>query len=136
MYENLVRALRCTGNGIEEDTAGCANRKCKYRDVDGACNLTSMCEDAADVIDSLRKQLARVKAERDRLLDRTHEAQVERDCARAERDAAIKYIPHDCETCMHWRPRTDNPCAAPGKAPCEYRKRQTWEWRGPQKEDA
>lgn len=53
----------------------------------------------------------------------------------AERDAAIKYIPHDCDTCKHWRPKTETPCGAPGKSPCEYRKRQLWQWRGPKKED-
>ena len=34
------------------------------------------------------KEIERLRAERDRLLDRAHEAQAERDCARAERDAA------------------------------------------------
>ena len=38
------------------------------------------------------KEIERLRAERDRLLDRAHEAQAERDCARAERDAAVALV--------------------------------------------
>lgn len=53
----------------------------------------------------------------------------------AERDAAEKFIPRTCETCIYWKPCAEKLCAAPGDTPCEYRKRQAWKWRGPQTED-
>lgn len=118
MYEDLIRALRCTKN----ENNDC--QTCKYQmlcegrydycdqeqlELDAAVALKTLeaenvaLRDLGEEVSSdcaakdgeladLRKQLARVTAERDKLLDRTHEAQVERDCARAERDAAIKDI--------------------------------------------
>ena len=56
------------------------------------------------------KEIERLRAERDRLLDRVHEAQAERDCARAERDVAVADIEQmavslpvcmACQFCAH-----------------------------------
>lgn len=60
MYEELIKALRCNGDGISEETdgLGCANKKCKYRDVDGACDLTSMTCDAAAALDNLTARIS------------------------------------------------------------------------------
>ncbi len=58
-YNELVKALRCDGNNIGQDSDGCTNKKCRYRDQDSACNIVSICEDAAAAITDL---LARAKA--------------------------------------------------------------------------
>ena len=58
-YNELVKALRCDGNNIGQDSGGCTNKKCRYRDPDSACNIVSICEDAATAITDL---LARAEA--------------------------------------------------------------------------
>lgn len=52
-YNELVKALRCDGNNIGQDSDGCTNKKCRYRDLDSACNIVSICEDAAAAITDL-----------------------------------------------------------------------------------
>ena len=52
-YKELVKALRCDGNNIGQDSGGCTNKKCRYRDPDSACNIVSICEDAATAITDL-----------------------------------------------------------------------------------
>lgn len=52
-YNELVKALRCDGNNIGQDSGGCTNKKCRYRDPDSACNIVSICEDAATAITDL-----------------------------------------------------------------------------------
>lgn len=52
-YKELVKALRCDGNNIGQDSGGCTNKKCRYRDPDSACNIVSICEDAAAAITDL-----------------------------------------------------------------------------------
>lgn len=47
-----------------------------------------------------------------------------------ERDAAMKFIPKDCETCAYWRPKEENICVAPEGAPCHWSKREAWKWCG------
>lgn len=52
-YKELAKSLLCNGSGVGEDTNGCANKKCKHCDVDGACDLNHMCGDAAIAINEL-----------------------------------------------------------------------------------
>lgn len=52
-YKKLIKALKCDGYGVGQDGDGCTNKRCKYRDSDGACNIVSMCEDAATAITDL-----------------------------------------------------------------------------------
>ena len=52
-YKKLIKVLKCDGYGISQDMDGCSNRRCKYRDTDGACNIVSICEDAATAITDL-----------------------------------------------------------------------------------
>lgn len=75
-YNELVKALRCDGNNIGQDSGGCTNKKCRYRDPDSACNIVSICEDAAAAITDL---LARAEAA---------EARAEK--AERERDEAVR----------------------------------------------
>lgn len=47
----VVKRLRCYGTDAE-DNFGCGDKRCKYRDVDGACNINSL---EADVPASYRR---------------------------------------------------------------------------------
>ncbi len=58
------------------------------------------------------------------------EGRAELDHVKAERDYIAKYIPRECCTCKFWRPKTDNPCASTSNRPCNYRLRESWEWKG------
>lgn len=65
-YKKLIKALKCDGYGISQDMDGCSNRRCKYRDADGACNLVRMCSDASTAITALleRAEAAEARAEK------------------------------------------------------------------------
>lgn len=52
----VVKRLRCYGMDAE-DNFGCGDKRCKYRDVDGACNINSLEADAAEVIEKLLKEV-------------------------------------------------------------------------------
>jgi hypothetical protein len=52
----VVKRLRCYGTDAE-DNFGCGDKRCKYRDVDGACNINSLEADAAEVIEKLLKEV-------------------------------------------------------------------------------
>lgn len=113
--KKLIKALRCNGANVGQDNNGCTNRKCKYIDADGACNIVSMCDDAATAIEEL---LARAeKAER-------------------ERDAAIKWLKVsvdenlECYGCK-WLDESTKACKnLKGKLKCDNRENNMWEWRG------
>lgn len=64
-YAKLIKGLRCDGGETPEegDGLGCANKKCKYRDVDGACDLVSMTLDAAAAITALQSENAELREE-------------------------------------------------------------------------
>lgn len=64
-YKKLIKALTCSCAEDEPDNLGCKNRKCKYRDTDGACNVVSMCKDAAIAIEKLLKKVKTIERERD-----------------------------------------------------------------------
>lgn len=65
-YKKLIKALKCDGYGISQDMDGCSNRRCKYRDTDGACNIVSICLDASKAITDLlaRAEAAEKRAEK------------------------------------------------------------------------
>lgn len=65
-YKKLIKSLDCDGSGIRQDVDGCSNRRCKYRDADGACNLVRMCSDASTAITALleRAEAAEAMAEK------------------------------------------------------------------------
>lgn len=65
-YKKLIKALKCDGYGISQDMDGCSNRRCKYRDTDGACNIVSICLDASKAITDLleRAEAAEAMAEK------------------------------------------------------------------------
>lgn len=103
-YKKLIKALKCDGYGISQDMDGCSNRRCKYRDTDGACNIVSICLDASNAITDLLERAeaaeARCKAfekmvreYRDEIVPRYMEM-VEN--AEMERDEAVEVI---CARC-------------------------------------
>lgn len=49
---------------------------------------------------------------------------------------AETYVHRECYTCKHWRPKTEEPCGAPGDGPCNAGARESWEWSGATYEDA
>lgn len=104
--EKLIAALRCSEAPNESDNIGCANKKCNYRDIDGACNITSMCLDSADALERLTAENAEKAAEIERLKNSNEVLRAERDelhknnCGlitdrdrlQAELDAAVEFI--------------------------------------------
>lgn len=61
--EKLKKALICSGDPDEPDNMGCANKRCKYRNVDGACDIVSICWDAATALSALMTENAQLRAE-------------------------------------------------------------------------
>lgn len=61
-YKKLIKALKCDGYGISQDMDGCSNRRCKYRDTDGACNIVSICLDASKAISDLLERAEAAEA--------------------------------------------------------------------------
>ncbi len=54
-YKELIKALVCNNSEDEPDNLGCSNQQCKYRDVDGACDIVKMCADAAAITKLLER---------------------------------------------------------------------------------
>lgn len=119
-YKKLVKALLCDGSGVDEDINGCTNKKCKYRDGDGGCNLVRMCGDAAIAITGL--------------LARAESAESRAEKAEKERDAAIKHSRGNCFACKHHRELYDGEncidCKWNGLYGDLLRDQDDWEWRG------
>lgn len=121
-YKKLLKALLCDGSGVGEDINGCTNKKCKYRDGDGGCNLVRMCGDAAIAITGL--------------LARAESAESRAEKAERERDYAIKQLKiaadenGECWGCK-WFDDITEKCANPeGVVSCSTVTNNMWEWRG------
>lgn len=67
-YKKLIKALLCDGQDVGQDKDGCTNKRCKYRDSDGACNIVRMCEDAATAISELLTRVETAESKLDRIL--------------------------------------------------------------------
>lgn len=108
-YNELVKALRCDGNNIGQDSGGCTNKKCRYRDPDSACNIVSICEDAATAITDL---LARAEAAE----ARAEKAERERDDAVSDLETIMVFGDSGLDTCDFCK---NNQCyARSGNNPC------------------
>lgn len=57
----LIKALQCSDAPDEPDNMGCANKRCKYRDSDGACNIVSMCANSASTLQFLTAENTRLR---------------------------------------------------------------------------
>ena len=153
-YKKLIKALKCDGYGVGQDGDGCTNKRCKYRDSDGACNIVSMCEDAATAITDLLARAeaaeARVReletsfrtekcengpecAELGRARKRAEAAEARAEKAERERDAAVS----DLETVMAYGGGNLDTCQFCKNGQCYVRggtKPCIQKWRG-QKEE-
>ncbi len=110
--DEIIPALRCSDAPAEPDDMGCANKKCKYRDSDGACNIVSMCADAADLLESQQARITELE-------DQLAESQRGRRAAVADLYTACRRSPCNSGICVK------KDCAG-NIIPCEF------EWRGPQ----
>ena len=87
-----------------------------YKDK-ATLEIMDLCMEAAEALATLQSELEKVKA---------------------ERDAAVECIPHECKTCVYHTVffngcTPDHDCTNPdGGCSNNY---DRWEWRGPQKEE-
>lgn len=88
-YKELTKSLLCNGYGAGEDADGCANKKCKYRDADGACDLTRMCGDAAIAINELLAENQALRNAANGFKKQLETAESRAEKAERERDAAV-----------------------------------------------
>lgn len=100
-FNNLVKALTCNNSADEANNLGCGNKRCKYRDVDGACDIVGMCEDAAIVI----KQLAAIM----NILGDDYDLDRLRELWKANQEGKV-HIVGRCLDCKHYE----------GLAECKY----------------
>ena len=140
MYENLIKRLREYPD-IEENASG-------YVEIDWQDLL-----DAADTIESLTGQLSAIQsenAEKDKEIERLRKELTQAHTietltnynqnilrykikrAEAERDAAVKLIPHICANCI----LKDGPCKIRDEGGIRYGAYTcgVFEWRGAQRE--
>lgn len=89
-YKELVKALRCDGNNIGQDSGGCTNKKCRYRDPDSACNIVSICEDAASAITDLLVENQSLRNAANGFKARVKAAEARAEKAERERNEAVK----------------------------------------------
>lgn len=120
-YKKLIKSLDCDGSGIRQDVDGCSNRRCKYRDADGACNLVRMCSDASTAITAL--------------LERAEAAEKRAEKAERERDEAVETIFKwtGCLECKYWDSAIDW-CKKHGRSAAISNGCTTPEWRGMKEE--
>lgn len=108
-YKKLIKALKCDGYGISQDMDGCSNRRCKYRDADGACNLVRMCSDASTAITALLERAEAAEA-------RAEKAERERDEAVSDLETIMVFGDSGLDTCDFCK---NNQCyARSGNNPC------------------
>ena len=120
MYEELIERLRFQTKFCENTANGNQTKYWLNEAADTIKKLTAVNRDLNKCIEFLK-----YATERD-----TDALQAELDHVKAERDYIAKYIPRECYTCKFWRPKTDNPCASTSNRPCNYRLRESWEWKG------
>lgn len=108
-YNELVKALRCDGNNIGQDSGGCTNKKCRYRDQDSACNIVSICEDAAAAITDLLVENQSLRNAANGFKARAEAAEARAEKAQRERDEAVETIFKwtGCAECKNWQSDTD-----------------------------
>lgn len=130
-YKKLIKALNCDGYGIGQDMDGCLNRRCEYRDTDGACNIVRMCLDASNAITDLLARAEEAEARcktlekmvreyQDEIVpgyrERAEKAERERDEAVSDLETIMVFGDSGLDTCDFCK---NNQCyARSGNNPC------------------
>lgn len=91
-YKKLLKALLCDGSGVGEDINGCTNKKCKYRDGDGGCNLVRMCGDAAIAINELLTENQALRNAANGFKKQAEAAETRAEKAEREKDATVQFL--------------------------------------------
>lgn len=129
-YQKLIKALTCRYAADELDNLGCGNKRCQYRDVDGACDMVSIEEDAAIAIKELLTENQALRNAANGFKKQLETAESRAEKAERERDAAIKDMKQNtkCYICKHYP--EDNViahCKLFRECGLAY---ANWEWRG------
>lgn len=104
-YQKLIKALTCRYAPDELDNLGCGNKRCQYRDVDGACDMVSIEEDAAIAIKELLTENQALRNAANGFKKQLEAAEARAEKAERERDAAIKMLREIewCNGCKNFR---------------------------------
>ena len=100
-YKRLIKALKCDGYGVGQDNDGCANKRCGYRDSDGACNIVSMCDVPngkiwlKHIIDQWRAKKGGISVER--LTQKRFDGNYEWCCAKCAENCRREIACENCE---------------------------------------
>jgi len=135
-YNKLVKALLCDGSGVGEDINGCTNKKCKYRDGDGGCNLTRMCGDAAIAINELLTENQALRNATNGFKKQAEVAEARAEKAEREMDYAIKQLKivadenGGCWGCKWFDDMTEKCTNPEGMVSCSTITNNMWKWRG------
>ena len=130
-YKKLLKALLCDGSGVGEDINGCTNKKCKYRDGDGGCNLVRMCGDAAIAINELLTENQALRNAANGFKKQAEAAETRAEKAERERDIAVEQLHHcenNCDYCRNRYECDKETCFSPSPItgePIDY-----WKWCG------
>lgn len=130
-YKKLAKSLLCNGFGVGEDTNGCANKKCKYCDVDGVCDLNHMCRDAAIAINDLLVENQALRNAANGFKKQLEAAESRAEKAEMERDISVEQLHHCENNCDYCRNRCEcdkETCFSP--SPITGEPTDCWEWCG------
>lgn len=130
-YKKLIKALLCDGSGVGEDINGCTNKKCKYRDGDGGCNLVRMCGDAAIAINELLTENQALRNAANGFKKQAEAAETRAEKAERERDIAVEQLHHCENNCDYCRNRCEcdkETCFSP--SPITGEPTDCWKWCG------
>ena len=134
-YKELAKSLLCNGSGVGEDINGCTNKKCKYCDVDGACDLNHMCGDAAIAINELLVENQALRNAANGFKKQAEAAEARAEKAEREKNYAIELLRGICYACRNYSAHCHkgkcNNCKWDRTYDYEPNGNEdNWEWRG------
>lgn len=135
-YQKLIKALTCRYAPDELDNLGCGNKRCQYRDVDGACDMVSIEEDAAIAIKELLTENQALRNAANGFKKQLESAEARAEKAERERDYAIKQLKiaadenGGCWGCKWFDDMTEKCTNPEGMVSCSTVTNNMWEWRG------
>lgn len=111
-------------------------KKCKYCDVDGACDLNNMCGDVAIAINELLVENQTLRNAANGFKKQLESAESRAEKAERERDYAIKQLKiaadenGGCWGCKWFDDMTEKYTNPEGMVSCSTVTNNMWEWRG------